>query len=60
MKHKNNIAEKFIKSLNKNSNNVKVDFKTNYNLIKHVNNRTKNFTKNPLYFKNAGIYKLKC
>jgi Txe/YoeB family toxin of Txe-Axe toxin-antitoxin module len=38
---------------------VKVAFKNNNNLIKHINNIIKNVIKNSS-FENVGIYKLKC
>ena len=60
MKYQNNMSNQFAKILNNNTNNVKIAFKTTNNLIKHINNRTKNFTKNPPSFENPGIYKLKC
>jgi hypothetical protein len=60
MKYQNNISNKFAKILSNNTKNERIDFKTNNDLIKHINNRTKNFTKYSLSFENAGIYKLKC
>jgi hypothetical protein len=60
MKYQNNITNKFAKFLNTNINITKIAFNTNYNSINHINNRTKNFTKNPSSFNNSGIYILKC
>jgi hypothetical protein len=40
LKYQNNIFHKYAKMLNKNTNNVKIAFKTNNNLIKHTNNIT--------------------
>ena len=60
MKYHDNMSNQFAKILNNNTNNVKIAFKTNNNLIKHINNRTKNFTKSSPSFENAGIYTLKC
>jgi hypothetical protein len=51
MKYQNNIFNKFAKISNNYTNNLKIAFKTNNILINHINNRTKNFTKNSLFFK---------
>jgi hypothetical protein len=41
MKYQNNLFTEFAKILNHNPNNVKIVFKTNNNLIKYINNKTK-------------------
>lgn len=43
MKYQNNQSENFFEILNNNINSIKVAFKTNNNLIKHINNRVKHF-----------------
>jgi hypothetical protein len=40
MKYQNNMSNKFDKILNNNTNNAKIIFTTNNNLIKHINYRT--------------------
>jgi hypothetical protein len=56
MKYQNNIFNKFAKILNNNTNYLKIAFKTNNNLIKHINNKIKNFTKNFLFFLKMLVY----
>jgi hypothetical protein len=49
------MSTKLAKILNNGINNVKIGFKTNNNLIKHINNRSEIFTKNLFSFENPGI-----
>lgn len=56
MKYQSNIFETFSKILTNNKNNIKIAFKINNIVVVHLNNKTKNFTKKSLYFKNSGLY----
>jgi hypothetical protein len=51
MKYQNNILNKFAKIQNNSINNVKITYKTNNYIFKHINNKTKMFTKITLLLK---------